>query len=269
MTTKIGVIGCGWLGFPLAESLLNSGYVVRGTTTNTEKLEALAEAGIRPFQIALTEEGIQGNIEDFLEGLEVLVINVPPKLRRQPHANYVGKMKHLHTAMQKAKVPHAIFVSSTSVYGNHPNDITEETKPAPVTESGKQLLETEQLFLDAENSKNTVVRFGGLIGPKRHPVTMLSQKKGLKNGTAPVNLIHLEDCIAMLKTIISENYWGEIFNGVFPYHPTKQEYYQNEAQKRGIEAPEYLASTEEMPKGRIVSKNYLLKGHTYLTPIDS
>ena len=123
--------------------------------------------------------------------------------------------------------------------------------------------------MNAEKSENTIVRFGGLIGPKRHPVNMLSQKKGLKNGTAPVNLIHLKDCIAMLKTIISESYWGEVFNGVFPYHPTKQEYYQNEAKKRGIQAPEYLASTEETLKGRVLSKNYLLKGHTYLTPIDS
>ena len=269
MKTNIGVIGCGWLGFPLAVSLLDEGYVVHGTTTNSEKLEALAEAGILPFKIALSEEEILGDIAGLLNDLDVLVINVPPKLRRQPHANYVAKIKHLHTAMQKAKVPHSIFVSSISIYGNHPDDITEETTPVPITESGRQLLETERLFLNDESSANTIVRFGGLIGPKRHPVNMLSQKKGLKNGTAPVNLIHLEDCITMLKTIISESYWGEVFNGVFPYHPTKQEYYQNEAQKRGIQAPEYLASTEETPKGRVLSKNYLLKGHTYLTPIDS
>ncbi|MEL6975418.1 MAG: SDR family oxidoreductase, partial [Bacteroidota bacterium] len=251
MKTNVGVIGCGWLGLPLAISLLDSGHLVRGTTTNTEKVEALAGAGILPFKIALSEEGIQGNIKGFLEGLDVLVINVPPKLRRQPYANYVAKMKHLHTAMQKAKVPHAIFVSSTSVYGNHPDDITEETIPVPVTESGRQLLETERLFLNPESSVNTIVRFGGLIGPDRHPVTMLSQKKGLKNGKAPVNLIHLNDCIAMLKTIIAQNYWGEVFNGVYPNHPTKQEYYQNEAQKRGVPAPEYLANTKETPKGRV------------------
>ena len=134
MKTNIGVIGCGWLGFPLAVSLLDEGYVVHGTTTNSEKLEALAEAGILPFKIALSEEEILGDIAGLLNDLDVLVINVPPKLRRQPHANYVAKIKHLHTAMQKAKVPHSIFVSSISIYGNHPDDITEGTTPVPITE---------------------------------------------------------------------------------------------------------------------------------------
>ena len=30
---KIGVLGCGWLGFPLAKDLIKQGFKVKGSTT--------------------------------------------------------------------------------------------------------------------------------------------------------------------------------------------------------------------------------------------
>ena len=38
MNNKIALIGCGWLGLPLAKSLLKKGYQVAGSTTSVEKL---------------------------------------------------------------------------------------------------------------------------------------------------------------------------------------------------------------------------------------
>jgi 3-hydroxyisobutyrate dehydrogenase-like beta-hydroxyacid dehydrogenase len=31
--TKISILGCGWLGFPLAKALLKDGFTVKGSTT--------------------------------------------------------------------------------------------------------------------------------------------------------------------------------------------------------------------------------------------
>ena len=45
---KIGVLGCGWLGFPLAKDLIKQGFKVKGSTTNKEKIKSLEKENIDP-----------------------------------------------------------------------------------------------------------------------------------------------------------------------------------------------------------------------------
>lgn len=254
-------MGCGWLGLPLASSLVEDGYRVHGSTTSNEKVKSLEEKGIRPFVILLHEQAIDGDIYDFLQQIEVLVLNVPPKLRSGAGENYVKKMELLHSEIKKSAVRKIIFISSTSVYGTVDGKVTEETTPVPITESGKQLFRAETLFHADADLQTTVVRFGGLIGPDRHPITMLTGKKGLSNGNAPINLIHLNDCIHIIKAIFLNSWYDEIINGVYPYHPTKRQYYGEEARKRNLQEPDYQEDTEEkskiiVPKTLLTVKNY-------------
>ena len=81
MNKKIGILGCGWGGGPLAKSLIDDKRTVFGTTTSDSKIELLHKANIVPYTIDLTENGIKGNIKGFLAELDLLIINVPPKLR--------------------------------------------------------------------------------------------------------------------------------------------------------------------------------------------
>ncbi|SNY95332.1 SDR family oxidoreductase [Flagellimonas pacifica] len=267
MNEKIGVFGCGWLGFPLAKHFVVNTYEVHGTTTSKEKLKLLKKDKIHPYEISISATKIHGDIETFLSNIDVLIINIPPKLRGANTESFVEKIKLLHNQVKKSKISKIIFVSSTAVYGNISGDVTEETPPIPVTESGKQLLECEQLLTQDSTLQTTIVRFGGLIGPTRHPVTMLSKRKNLTNGNDPVNLIHLQDCIHLIYTIIEKGYWGEIFNGVYPLHPTKKEYYTTEAIRRGIPAPNYLGSLSHKNNKIIRSKNFMDKSHYFQTSI--
>lgn len=262
-------MGCGWLGLPLAKSLLAAGYRVHGSTTSEEKLKSLAEAGIQPFLIRLGEDGINGPIDDFLSGAEILILNVPPKLRGAHRENYVLKMQAVHRALTASSLKKLVFVSSTSVYGSLEGEVSEASPPVPDTESGRQLLETERLFREDAGLQTIIIRFGGLIGPERHPVTFLSGKKGLKNGQEAVNLIHLDDCIHLLQTVMEDGHWNEVFNGVYPLHPRKREYYVREALLRKLPPPEYL-NTEEENQGKIVlSSNFLTKKYSFFTSICS
>ena len=81
MNKKISILGCGWLGLPLAKSLLSKGYEVKGSTTSESKLEVLKNAGISPFQIQLEEHQIIGTIEDFLKETDVLVTILVEKIQ--------------------------------------------------------------------------------------------------------------------------------------------------------------------------------------------
>lgn len=256
MSKTIGVIGCGWLGLPLAISLVQDGHLVHGSTTAREKLTLLKEKDIVPFQIALSEDKIEGYISGFLRDVDILIVNVPPRLRGENKENYVQKIQLLHQEVKNSAVQKVVFVSSTSVYGDVEGEVTEETIPQPSTESGKQLLASENIFVKDTDLQATIIRFGGLIGPNRHPITMLSGRQNLSNGNAPINLIHLDDCIRIIKSVIAYSWWNEIINGVYPEHPSKQKYYSLEARNRNLQVPDY--KVYNFQKGKKIHSKVLL-----------
>ena len=51
MKKRISIIGCGWLGMPLAKRLANDNFVM-ATTRNADKVEELKKAGIGTVYIA-------------------------------------------------------------------------------------------------------------------------------------------------------------------------------------------------------------------------
>ena len=261
-------MGCGWLGLPLAQFLVKLGFNLKGTTSTASRLEDLKSKGVSPYQITIREEDIEGPIDAFLQGLDVLIVNIPPGLRRSDPGNYVAKMVTLKSRLQKSDVNRVIFVSSTSVYGNLSGEVFETTPPQPGTESGRQLLEAEQLFGTDSSIDCTVVRFGGLIGPGRHPARQLSGKKGLKNGNQRVNLIHLDDCLHILTAIIQHGWWNIVFNAVYPEYPPKKEYYISESRKMGLALPEYLQGVNGEGK-KVIPARLLEKGYVFTTGISS
>lgn len=50
---KVSIIGCGWLGLPLAKFLVQKGFPVKGSVTTESKINQLASLGIKPFLINL------------------------------------------------------------------------------------------------------------------------------------------------------------------------------------------------------------------------
>jgi nucleoside-diphosphate-sugar epimerase len=260
----IAILGCGWLGLPLAKSLLSKGHVVKGSTTSEGKLEVLKNAGILPFQVQLEAQQIIGTIEDFLKETNVLIIDIPPGLRSEisslEEMTFVNKIRTLIPFIEKSGIKKVIFVSSTSVYGDgFPIiEITEEKKPNPDTESGKQLAIVEALLQSNLNFKTTVIRFGGLLGDDRHPAKFLAGKTNVENPNAPVNLIQREDCIGIIEKILKhfetseqQDNWGETFNAVAPQHPTRKAYYQNKAQILNLPLPTFAEHSES--KGKMIS----------------
>ena len=269
MNKKIGVLGCGWLGLPLAKSLVADKHTVFGTTTSGSKIAVLQKANIIAYTIGLTENGIEGQIENFLGELDVLIINVPPRLRSAPKESFIKKMLHLYDAIKNTALARIIFISSTSVYGDIDGLVTEDSPTRPNTESGRQLLAAENIFLNDGALNTTIIRFGGLIGPSRHPVTHLAGKTELTNGNDPVNLIHLYDCIGIIKMVLNGNWENKLINGVYPYHPTKEAYYTSEAIKRGLLPPSYIKNLEKIGNKSIESKYLNVKIYPYNTSIVS
>ena len=237
--TKISILGCGWLGLPLAKALLVKGFSVNGSTTSQEKLSILQNAGINPFLIQLDSKSVSGTIETFLQESTILVLDIPPKLRGNSGEDFVGKIQNLIPFIEKSSVENVLFISSTSVYGEKNDSVTEETSLNPDTEGGRQLVIVESLLQKNENFKTTILRFGGLIGEDRNPVKFLAGRENIENPDAPINLIHQEDCIGIILKIIEEESWNETFNAVSPFHPSREQYYTQKALELNLAAPKF------------------------------
>lgn len=248
-------MGLGWLGLTLAQQLRFWGYNVRGTVTTFEKSEALKQKGLDAYEVFVTEQGVLGNLKGFLEHLDIVVIMIPPGLRRHSGSDYVLKMSNLLDELESAGIHKCLFVSSTSVYGDDQGKVTESDAPRPDSEAGRQLLQVEQLFFMA-SFRTSIVRFGGLVGGSRQPVRFLAGRTELSGGKAPVNLIEREDCIGILMEIIQKDAFGHIFNAVHPSHPTKDVYYTEKALELGLPIPVFREEEETIFK-EVHSQNVL------------
>lgn len=277
--TKISILGCGWLGLPLAKALIKKGNSVNGSTTSEDKLSILKDARINPFLVILSEvegnfesDGISENIDSFLAESEILIIDIPPKLRTVDPSSekkvFVEKIKNLIPFIEKSTIQKVLFVSSTSIYGDDNGLVTEETIPNPDTESGKQLVLAEKLLQENQNFKTTILRFAGLIGEDRHPVKFLAGKENIENPDAPVNLIHQNDCIGIIEAIINQSKWNEVFNAAAPFHPIREEYYTQKAAQMNLPLPNFSSEKSNIKKAISSKKienslNYQFKLENY------
>lgn len=240
---KIGVIGCGWLGMPLAIHLATIYARVKGTSRSTIKLEELQRSGVDAFLIMLEATQIKGNFNAFVRDLDTLVVAI----NASPTEEYYQKMETLCKYITKSDVKNIIFLSSTSVY----EDINQVVDECQAINQQSIYVRTENIFKKNPRFNTTILRLGGLIGEDRHPITSISGKKIYQNPNTPINLVHRNDCITIITLVIEKNMWNETFNVVYPYHPTKQEYYTRAAVERRLSAPIYDETLEF--KGKVVS----------------
>ena len=269
LNKRIGILGCGWLGTPLATLLLEKGYEVRGTTTRDNKRPELEELGIHSYQIYLSETGVQGPLGSFLKGLDNLVVDIPPGLRNQRDADFVSRIRHLDQALQEAGIPRLLYVSSTSVFGSGQGTVTEDTIPEPESNSGRQLLEAERLLLSNTSRQTVVLRLGGLLGPDRHPVFHLSGREIPTGGTIAVNLIRLGDALGALQYLISDPGASGVYHGVYPEYPSRREYYNAEARILKTAPPHFMDPPGPVTGKRVRPERLLQAGFRFSHPIVS
>jgi len=234
----VSILGCGWYGKALAERLLKNKAIVKGSATSPEKRDALDDLGILPYLVKF-DKAVNA-VDPVFFDCDVLVVSIPPKTKSGEGESYLLKIQHVIAACIQYQVKKVIYISSTGVYGDYNSEVDELTAPNPDTPSGLKLFDAEQLFKKETSLQTTIVRFGGLIGPDRHPGRFFAGKTGIPNGLAPVNLIHQLDCVGITMAIIDKDAFGYVFNACSPDHPPKHVYYSEMAAKAGLPAPVFI-----------------------------
>jgi nucleoside-diphosphate-sugar epimerase len=237
--TGISILGCGWLGKPLAEYFIKDGRKVNGTTTTPTKIASLNKVKINSFVIDINKKN--NDFKSFLKA-KLLVISIPSKS--------IEDFEYLISEIEKSSIKKIIFISSTSVYPLN-NSITTEDNPVHKTALSK----IEQLFRVNTNFKTTIIRFGGLIGFDRKPGKFFKKETIIDRPKGYVNLIHRDDCIQIINCIIKNNIWEETLNACSDSHPTRRDFYTKEFLKEGRKTPIFNESSPNRYK--IINSNRL------------
>jgi nucleoside-diphosphate-sugar epimerase len=228
MSKTIGIAGAGWLGLPLALRLKHGGYNVFAIGQNPAKAKPIEALGIPYNLVNYSAQEIDPT------PCETLICCIPPC------DNLHDILRHL---MALTTPSYFIFSSSISVY-HQTNGLVDEQDDAA---GNRQLIEAEQ-WLTRQETPTAILRYGGLIGDDRHPAKVFSGKTALPNGSAPVNLIHRSDILNFIDSMIPVKLSGT-FNLVFPDHPTRKKYYEQQCITRGLTPCEFLEGGE----GKIVN----------------
>lgn len=219
---RIRVLGGGWLGLPLALALQQSGYAISLSTRSLDRWQKLKDKGLEAQRYDIESPH---NDALFLSA-DILIINITSK--------NITAFKQLITKIEASSIQHVLFISSTSVY----SDSSDANAPL-ISEHDKSalkpcpLLTIEHLFFNNKHFKSSIIRFAGLIGYQRHPGRFFCKRheggesycKPIKNPDGAVNMIHRDDCINIIKTVIKDKHWGEIYNGCSSHHPTRRVFY--------------------------------------------
>jgi nucleoside-diphosphate-sugar epimerase len=227
MENQICLIGCGWLGLPLAEQL-SSLYKVVTTSRTAEKCQLLNSKGIEAIEIK-SDVWI---LPKHVTSSAWVIFMIPPS----GIEDYVAFTKNiLHQFPVTTKI---IFTSSIGVYEPSLEVIHEQSN---VIQNHPLVL--VENYIQQTFAQTYLLRLAGLINAQRNPVKYLSGKENL-NPNQVVNLVHQEDVIAAIQTIILEQPPEQTFNICYPAHPTRKEYYVQQALKLNLPLPIFTNQNE-------------------------
>ncbi len=257
MMNNIGILGCGWLGFPLAKKLIVEGYNVKGTSKSSEKIEKLIEIGVKAYKYIIDQKGIKSS--PFFKSLDTLIITIPFVKKHEKIRDLNNVISGLVKLIENESIKNVIYLSSISVYGSQSGEVDESKTCIPESNSGIQLLNIEN-EINQGSFITTIIRLGGLIGTDRHPINYISGEK-FNKGSELVNLIHKIDALGILLSVIKKlSSKNIIYNAVSPFHPSKKEYYTQIAIEKKIDLPIFL---NEKKNKKIISSSRVINDLGY------
>ncbi len=234
----ISILGCGWLGMPLAEYFIKRNIPVKGSTTKIEKIQTLIDAGISAHLLSLDPNPIGDSWDGFLNN-EILIVNIPPKIATKGNGFHLDQINFLIEKIKLSTIKKIIYISSTSVYPDS-NSIVDESGEV-IAENAMVQVEFRLKSLDLSL---TILRCGGLMGYDRIPGKYFANKE-IFNANTPVNFIHKDDVISVIDFIIINDIWNETFNVVSPIHPLRKDVYIKNANDLSIHLPIFKHSMEQ------------------------
>jgi nucleoside-diphosphate-sugar epimerase len=266
---RILIAGCGYVGSTLGEILIRDSHDVWGLRRKPVSLPA----GIEPIEADLTQPQ---SLSDLPDDLDVVFYLASPSGAEDAlyRLAYVDGLRTLIGALDpQGKRPRLLFASSTAVYSQREGEwIDESSETAPEHWSGVRLLEGERLALQSPLPA-TVVRFGGIYGPRRTSlVDRVRSGRAVYRADTPhyTNRIHRDDCAGTLHHLMGLENPDSVYLGVDSDPAEERAVLLWLAGVLGSPEPRVAAATEtsDRPRGNKRCRNdrLLRSGYTFRYP---
>lgn len=205
---KIGIIGCGWLGSRMADSM-SGRYTIYTTATATDKAEELSSRGFNSSVASFPDFQLEENIAQWKEikDIDILIITIPLSGKSCCASSLYNRVQHLLSFIGDFK-GQMFVMSSTGVYPDIPGEYTEESISSDNV-PGERMIRRKYPQVN-------ILRLAGLMGDNR-----LLKNYSISNLEAPVNHIHYKDICAVIEKMIEVGSEGKVYNVVAPQHPSK------------------------------------------------
>jgi nucleoside-diphosphate-sugar epimerase len=266
------IIGCGYVGFPVAKRWADAGDRVFAITRRPEFGQELERAGIQPIvwdwyspwphDRSLLDH-VGGQLSTIL--ISVSHAQVP---NRPPERTHVDGLGQLFDALQRG-VDSAkwVYLSTTGVFGNGSSgDWLDETSLiSPLRPGSIAAGEGERWIREhIEEEKRLILRPSGIYGPLRVP-----NWRAIRDGNpltmhpdSFVNLIHLSDLVDVILEFASRRTLFDLYCVSDGQPPTRQEYYSYVAKlgkyREPIFAPESSSAMSRSDSNKRISSKRLL-----------
>lgn len=228
---RVLIVGCGYVGLALGRRLVAAGHRVFGMRRSSEGLAAVVAAGIEPVRGDVTQPTFPQN----LPGPFDWVVNVASSSRggaADYREVYLRGNRNLVDTFAGTGLERLVYTSSTSVYGQADGAIVTEDSPAePQEETGRVLLEAEQVLLEAFRSTrfpSVILRASGIYGPGRGYLFrqfVQGEARQTGDGSRCLNMIHREDLAGAIHHCLEHGPDGAVLNATDDCPATELEFF--------------------------------------------
>jgi nucleoside-diphosphate-sugar epimerase len=252
---RVLVIGCGYVGTPLAESLAAAGHEVVGVSRAHPEFAATVSHIpcdiTRPDEIARLPREFDW------------VVNAVSSTKggvNEYRAVYFEGTKNLLSHLQFRKY---VFTSSTSVYGQSDGSLVTETSAAePASPTSRVLRDTEELLLRSGRPA-IVLRVAGIYGPGRGHLFQQFLRGEVRihgDGGRFINMIHRDDVVAAIIKTLDSGRPNEIYNVVDDEPVTERVFFEWLAKNLQRDMPPSLPESERASRKRGATNKRISNG---------
>jgi len=242
------IVGCGYVGLPLGSRLAEAGHEVFGLRRSGAVGAGGERSRVQPLQGDITRP-------DTLAGLPrgydwvVHCVSASGGGPAEYRAVYLDGTRNLLDWLSTAPPRRFVYTSSTSVYGQTDGSVVTETSPTePATETGRILLATERLLLEAAGFPAVILRLAGIYGPGRgywFKQYLSGEARIEGNGSRRLNMIHREDVIGAIMAALERGEPGGIYNVVDNEPVSQLELFEWLSKKLGRPLPPFAPENAE------------------------
>ena len=242
MNPKILIVGCGDIGYRVAQRELASKALFALCRSNQSAEKALHE-DLEPIRGDLDGDLNLDQLPNTLSGIYYFA---PP-----PNRGVLdSRMTHFLKKLEGLQIAKFIYISTTGVYGDCEGRWIDESEPTlPLTDRGKRRLDAELQLQRCSDTKNvgcSILRVPGIYGPGRLPIERIKNRVPVvRIEEAPYsNRIHSEDLAEICYQAMNKREAVGIYN-VSDGHPTSMtDYFLKVADCLGLERPPQISMEE-------------------------